>query len=208
MSKPLFVFNALLVVAACLLVAATVREVATPRPLPPPAVLRATPAVPSAAAEATAAEGSGPELVSGGGYGVIAVKNPFSPTRSEAAGGPAVAVGPKPFLHGVVVDGPRSRAFLEDPTVKRTFGYAVGDSIGGGQVQAIKADRVVIARPDGLVEILLQDPAKPRPGPVGQAPGPAPPLGVPRPPAPAVPLTTMPAATGPMGMPPGANPGR
>ena len=101
---------------------------------------------------------------------VIAAKNLFSPTRSEAAAGPVVAAGPKPILHGVVVDGPKSRAFLEDPVVKRTFGYAVGDTVGGGRVESDqrrpRGDR---RDPTGCVEVLLQDPAKPRPAPA--APG-------------------------------------
>ena len=87
-------------------------------------------------------------------------KNLFSPSRSEAPAGPVVAAGPRPLLHGVVMDGPKSRAYLEDPTVKRTFGYAVGDAVNGGRVQSIGEDRVVIARPDGLVEVLLQDPCQ------------------------------------------------
>ena len=95
----------------------------------------------------------------------------FSASRSETAAGPVAAAGPKPVLHGVVLDGPKSRAYLEDPLVKRTFGYAVGDTLGGGRVESIAADRVVIGRGDGSVEVLLRDPSKPRPTP--PAPGPA-----------------------------------
>jgi hypothetical protein len=103
-----------------------------------------------------------------------------------------VAAGPKPLLHGVVMDGPTSRAYLEDPTVKRTFGYAVGDTVGGGRVQSISEDRVVIARPDGLVEVLLQDPAKPKLAvPAAAAATPAPPAA---PAAPGVPASRVPAA--------------
>jgi hypothetical protein len=84
------------------------------------------------------------------------------------------------------MDGQMSRAYLEDPVAKRTFGYAIGDTVAGGRVRSISADRVVIARPDGLVEVLLQDPAKPRVAPPASngaarapsAPGPAAP-GVP-----------------------------
>ena len=86
--------------------------------------------------------------------------------------------GPKPFLHGVVMNGGKSRAFLEDPVAKRTFGYSVGDTVAGGRVQSISADRVIIARPDGLLEVLLQDPAKPRPAPT-TAPGAVPAAGAP-----------------------------
>jgi hypothetical protein len=104
---------------------------------------------------------------------VIATKNLFSASRSEAPAGPVAAAGPKPVLHGVVMDGPKSRAYLEDPLLKRTFGYAVGDNLGGGRVESIAADRVVIGAGDGLVEVLLRDPSKPRPTP----PAPAPPVG-------------------------------
>lgn len=202
MSKRLLALNALLGVAACLLAAALVRELATSRPLPPPSIARVAP---PAVAEASASEASEPDLVSSGGYGIIAAKNLFSPSRAEAPAGPAVALGPKPFLHGVVVDGSKSRAFLEDPAAKRTFGYAVGDTIGGGRVQSITLDRVVIARPDGLVEVLLHDPSKPRPAvPTAAAPLP----GMPGRPV----ATTVPPAVGPgagvptLGVAPGANP--
>ena len=110
---------------------------------------------------ATAPSVSAP--LSAAGYSVIATKNLFSPSRTEAPAGPVATAGPKPVLHGVVVDGPKSRAYLEDPVVKRTFGYAVGDILGGGRVESITADRVVIGRGDGSVEVLLRDPSKPRP---------------------------------------------
>jgi hypothetical protein len=150
---------------ACLFAAGLTRELLAAYPLPTsPAPRGARPA----AVPALASPASVPAPAS---YGVIAAKNLFSPSRSEAAAGPVAAVGPKPLLHGVVVDGPKSRAFLEDPVVKRTFGYAVGDTIGGGRVESISADRVVIGRADGLVEVLLQDPAKPK-APTPAAPSP------------------------------------
>ena len=60
------------------------------------------------------------------------------------------------------MDGPKSRAYLEDPLLKRTFGYAVGDTVGGGRVESIAADRVVIGRGEGLLEVLLHDPSRTR----------------------------------------------
>jgi hypothetical protein len=162
--------NVLVGLLGCLFAAGVVRELLTPLRLPPPSAPRAaqpvrvappTPAPPAAAAS----------------YAVVASRNLFSPTRSEAAAGPAVAAGPKPYLHGVVMNGVKSRAFLEDPVAKRTFGYSVGDTVAGGRVQSISADRVIIARPDGLLEVLLQDPAKPRPAPT--APGAVPAAGAP-----------------------------
>jgi hypothetical protein len=69
-----------------------------------------------------------------------------------------VAAAPlaKPILYGVVVDGARA-AFLEDPAfcAWRLLGGRHG---GGGTIQKIADDRVVIVRPEGPIEILLQDP--------------------------------------------------
>ena len=157
--------NIALALVGCLLAAALTRELVAAHPLPSPPLPRATRAV------ATAPPPSASSPPSTAGYGVIAMKNLFSASRSEAAAGPVAAAGPKPVLHGVVLDGPKSRAYLEDPLVKRTFGYAVGDTLGGGRVESIAADRVVIGRGDGSVEVLLRDPSKPRPTP--PAPGPA-----------------------------------
>lgn len=156
MSRRFLALNVLLGLLGGLCAAGLIRELLTPLPLPPPPT-------PRAAATATVSASAPTPSAPSGAYGVIASKNLFSPSRSEAPIGPVVAAGPKPLLHGVVMDGPRSRAYLEDPAVKRTFGYAVGDAIGGGRVQSISQDRVMIARPDGLVEVLLQDPAKPKP---------------------------------------------
>jgi hypothetical protein len=157
--------NIALALVGCLLAAALTRELVAAHPLPSPPVPRATRAV------ATAPPPSASAPPSTAGYGVIATKNLFSASRSETAAGPVATAGPKPVLHGVVLDGPKSRAYLEDPLVKRTFGYAVGDTLGGGRVESIAADRVVIGRGDGSVEVLLRDPSKPRPTP--PAPGPA-----------------------------------
>jgi hypothetical protein len=62
-----------------------------------------------------------------------------------------------------MIDGDKSRAYLEEPPAKRVFGYAVGDTIAGGRLDSIRPDRVVIARPEGPVEVLLHDPSKPKP---------------------------------------------
>ena len=165
MSAPLRMLNIALALVGCLLAAALTRELVAAHPLPSPPLPRATRAV------ATAPPPIASAAPSTAGYGVIATKNLFSASRSETAAGPVAAAGPKPVLHGVVLDGPKSRAYLEDPLVKRTFGYAVGDTLGGGRVESIAADRVVIGRGDGSVEVLLRDPSKPRPTP--PAPGPA-----------------------------------
>jgi hypothetical protein len=173
MSRRLLALTLLLGAAACLLAVGLARELLAARPLPAPPAPRALPA-------AKAAPPSAPAAPAPAAYGVIAGRNLFSPSRSETPSAPVVATGPKPVLHGVVMDGPKSRAYLEDPAIKRTFGYLVGDTIGGGRVESIGADRVVIARSDGLVEVLLQDPSKPKPAPTA---APAPPASAAAPPS-------------------------
>ena len=185
MSRRFLALNVLLGLLGALCAAGLIRELLTPLPLPPPPT-------PRAAAPAAVSVPAPTPAASAGGYGVVVSRNLFSPSRSEAPAGPVVAAGPKPFLHGVVMDGPKSRAYLEDPTVKRTFGYAVGDAVSGGHVQSISQDRVVIARPDGLVEVLLQDPAKPKLATPAAAAALTPPPAVP--PAPGVPASRIPAA--------------
>jgi len=154
MPRRLMILNILLGALSCLFAVVLIREVLVVRPLPPPPVLRPTPP-PSPLAPTIAPEG----VVA---YGVIVAKNLFSPSRSEMMAD-AVVAGPTPVLHGVVMNGEKSRAYLEDPVTKRITGYAIGDSIGGGRLQAIRSDRVLIGRPQGTVEVLLQDPSKPKP---------------------------------------------
>jgi len=146
---------------ACLFAAGLVRELGTQRPLPPPPVWRVGAGAAAAPPQPATARASAAPTA--GALVAIAAKNLFSPTRSEAPTGPALVAGPKPLLYGVVMNGPTSRAYLEDPVVKRVFGYSVGDAVGGGRLESINPDRVVIGRPDGRVELLLQDPSKPRP---------------------------------------------
>jgi hypothetical protein len=154
MPRRLLILNVLLGAVSGLFAVGLIREVLVVHPLPPSPLVRPTqPASPSAPTTA-------PEAVAA--YGVIAAKNLFSPSRSEVMAD-AVVAGPTPVLHGVVMNGEKSRAYLEDPVTKRIIGYAVGDSIGGGRLQAIRSDRVVIGRPQGVVEVLLQDPSKPKP---------------------------------------------
>ena len=166
MTARLRLLHPALILVASLLALGAVRELLASRPLPPPPAPRA--------ARPAAAIAPSPEPPLPGGYGVIAAKNLFSPTRTEGPPPAVAAAGPKPTLHGVVMDGARSRAYLEDPAQKRTFGYVVGDPIGGGHVESIAADRVVIGRGGDAVEVLLRDPAKPRPaGPPAPDPPPA-----------------------------------
>lgn len=121
---------------------------------------------PPAAAPA-ASPGAEPQRLPAQAYSMIASRNLFSPTRTETpgtglAGGPTINVV-KPSLHGVVLRDGAPIAYLEDPLTKRIAGYRIGDPIAGGTVKTISADAVVIARPDGVVDVRLRDPSKPRP---------------------------------------------
>ena len=156
MPQRLLVLNVVLGLVSLAFAVGIVRTLVVKHPLPSAAAPR-TVAAPQAPA-ITAAADPGADS-----YGVIPAQNLFNPARNETAT-VAVAVV-KPILHGVVIQGGTSRAFLEDPTAKRVSGYSVGDAIGGGKIQKIADDRVLIARPEGMVEVLLQDPSKPRPAP-------------------------------------------
>jgi hypothetical protein len=149
-----------LVLAALACAAGTglVREVIEARPLPPVRALPAPDPRPVLDAGLEVAPPAAPAE-----YRVIAARNLFSASRGEAAAviAPALA-GPKPILHGVVLDGERSRAYLDDPVAQRVVGYAVGDPVAGGRLEQIQDDRVRIRQPGGVVEILLKDPSKPQ----------------------------------------------
>jgi hypothetical protein len=140
-------------------------------PAPPPEPVTAAPAPPALAA-----------------YAVVAERNLFSPTRTEATPEPprpaaaaATPPAPRPRLHGVVLlpDG-RSRAYLEDVQRRKVFAYSVGDAVSGSRVDQIRPDRVVLRRGGEVFEVLLRDPSKPRVA--AAAPGrPIPPVAPPRP---------------------------
>jgi hypothetical protein len=156
MLRRLLVLNAVLAIVSGALAVGIVRTLLVKQSVPPPAPQRAR-AAPQPATVAAVGD-PGPEA-----HAVIVAHNLFNPARSETAAA-AVAVA-KPVLHGIVIDGAKSRAFIEDPTVKRVGGYSVGDTVSGGKIQKIADDRVVIVRPEGVMEVLLQDPSKPRPVP-------------------------------------------
>ncbi len=161
MSRRLLALNVVLAIVSMTLAAGIVRTLIVRRALPTSAALRTA----TVAAPARATENVDPGL---SGYAVIAARNLFNPDRSETA--VATAPAAKPILHGVVIDGAKSRAFLEDPAAKRVAGYSAGDMIGDGKIQRISDDRVVIAKPKGLLEVLLRDPSKPKAPAVTAAP--------------------------------------
>jgi hypothetical protein len=170
----------------------SVPRVSAARPQPAASV----PAQPTAAAAPAApAPPPGPAA-----YTVVATRNLFSPTRSEAPVTPpapvaAAPVLPKPNLYGVVLQDGAPIAYLEDPVTKRVARYRVGDSVAGGTVKAIESDTVTLARPEGSVAVRLHDPSRPRPAaPTAQTPTPTPTPGTP-------------AAVPPQGIVPGLQPG-
>jgi hypothetical protein len=156
-SRRFLVLNVLLGALACLFAVGLIRGLGTVRALPPVPAPRASQSAPEAGGAAAG------QPVPIGTYQTIATKNLFSPARSEVTVATVAAAGPKPILHGVMLDGPKSRAYLEEPPARRVFGYAVGDTIAGGRLDSIGPDRVVITRPEGPVEVLLHDPSKPKP---------------------------------------------
>jgi hypothetical protein len=168
MPRKLLIINVLLLLIAGASLAFIARQLMTPMAMPLPARTRPTNPTPAARVEE-------PGRGLGGAYTSVAARNLFSPTRTEAppttttaaAATPAV----KPNLFGIILRDGAPVAYLEDPTTKRVAGYRVGDNMAGGTVQTISADSVVIARPDGNLDVRLRDPGKPRPAPVAAAPG-------------------------------------
>jgi hypothetical protein len=183
MPRRLLVLNVALGLVSLFFAVGIVRALLVKHPLPKPTVLRAVaPTPPVAPATASDAKAEA--------YAAITAQNLFNPGRNEMGSSTAATASVvKPILHGIVIEGGKSRAFLEDPSIRRVGGYSIGDSVGGGQIQKIADDRVVIARPEGIVEVLLQDPSKPRP----VAPGPAgPAVTVPGQPVPGQPVPGQP----------------
>jgi hypothetical protein len=189
MRRQLLLVNVALAALAVVSVGYIVRELRTP-------VLerarRPAPAAPPAAAPPASLSSETPS----GGYAVVASRNLFSPTRSEAPATPVGAAAPqvpKPNLYGIILRDGAPVAYLEDPTTKRVAGYRLGDAVAGGTVKQIGADHVVLNRPEGDVNVRLRDPSKPKPAaPVPAAgtpgappqPGAIPPrTGVPTPPS-------------------------
>jgi type II secretory pathway component PulC len=163
MPRRLLVLNAVLAILCMVFAVGIARTLLVKHPVPGPAPAAQRAAAASQPTATTEAGNPGWDA-----FAVIVAQNLFNPGRSETAAAAAVSVA-KPILHGVVIDGAKSRAYLEDPTAKRVAGYSVGDTMGGGKIQKIADDRVVIARPEGMIEVLLQDPSKPRPAPPATA---------------------------------------
>src|SRR5438874_4520180 len=156
MPRTLVAVNVALAAVAALILVYIARQFVAPMPLPVGGRRAATPV-----ATATITE---PPRQPASAYSVVASRNLFSPTRTEAVSTTVISAAPvaKPSLFGIVVREGGSIAYLEDPTTKRVAGYRIGDRIVGGTVQAIKADVVTIDAPGGPMDVRLHDPGKPR----------------------------------------------
>jgi hypothetical protein len=196
-SKRFLIVNVILVGIAAFFAIFLIRDLTHVRSLPSFSARSRPPVSPPAPEEAAQSAVAAERLAN---YNVIAAKHLFNPSRSEnvaaTTAAPPPPPPPKPLLLGVVVDGAQSRAYLEDATSKRVFSYQIGDSVAGGRLETITDDHVVIARPDGRMEVMLRDPAKPKPAPpppTASTPTVPPPQtpGSPSPPAPAQPPTTV-----------------
>jgi hypothetical protein len=163
MPRKLLLINVLLIAMAAGSAVFIARQLMAPMPMPQAGKSRPPAGQPERPADANRAPAAA--------YNVVASKNLFSPTRTEAPVSPvtaAIANVPKPNLFGIVLRDGAPIAYLEDPTTKRVSGYRIGDAVAGGTVQAINADSVSITRPDGKLDVRLRDPGKPRP-PAGPA---------------------------------------
>ncbi len=172
MSRRLLLLNLVLVTAGVVFSVYIVRILLASPQLPAPPALTAPPA--GRAPTDESARAARP-LAS---YDVVAARNLFNPSRSEA--GTAAAPVAKPILYGVVLKDGAREAFLEDPVTKKVLAYKPGDEVAGGQLERIEADRVVIRRGEGTFEVLLRDPQKPKAVAAAQ---PAPPAAQPPPPS-------------------------
>ena len=149
--------NVVLAALSAVLIAYIVRQLVSPTPLPVAGRRAAATTVVPAAIETPRPPA--------GAYAVVASRNLFSPSRSDSGASTTTAAAVplvRPNLFGIVVRDGASIAYLEDPVTNRVVGYRVGDKVVGGTVQTIKADSVVIERPEGPVDVRLRDPGKPR----------------------------------------------
>ena len=162
MLRRLPLVTALLVVLALAFAGVIARELTT---VPRAPVTRPQPAASVAATSAAAPAAPGSNTAAN--YTVVASRNLFSPTRSEAPVAPPTPpppppVLPKPNLFGVILIEGTPVAYLEDPVSKRVARYRVGDSVAGGTVKSIESDTVQLLRPEGQITVRLHDPTRPR----------------------------------------------
>lgn len=121
------------------------------------------PARPAMALAAVGSPVGDPVAASPALYSTIGSRNLFSPTRADTQKtDAALTIVGQLNLFGVALAGEHSIAYLEDPVSKRVFGYRLGDSVAGGVIRAIEADRVVLERLNQRLDVQLHDPSRPR----------------------------------------------
>jgi hypothetical protein len=157
MSKSLLALNLFLAITAVFLSVWIVVVLSTTPGLPPAPSTRPVHQTPSVQ------DASPPLRPSLGAYDNVVRQNLFSPSRSGGATQSApLDTAAKPVLHGVVIVADTGFAYLEDPVSKRVSSYRTGDEVAGGQLERIEQDRVVIRRSEGMLEVMLRDPSKPK----------------------------------------------
>jgi hypothetical protein len=163
-SRPLAAVNVMLAVIALFCVISMMTPLTTPL-LMPAATTPRDALLRTAVRESTQSDYSPRELQTASSQ-IIVARNLFSPTRTElsqeTASSSPTPIIPSARLHGVVVDGQASIAYLEDLTTKRTAGYRLGDKIAGGTVETIDPSAVVVRGSNGPIRISLRDPSRPR----------------------------------------------
>jgi hypothetical protein len=112
-----------------------------------------------------------------GYYELIATRSLFSPNRTDSAlletTGRAELTTPTVALYGVAISDDTRVAFVQDLATKQISSYKTGDRLAGGFLERIEADRVVIMRADGPIEVLLHRPKESQslaPSPQAQSP--------------------------------------
>jgi hypothetical protein len=153
MSRRLLLLNLVLVTAGVVFSVYIVRTLLASHQLPASPSVTAPPADRALTEESARAA---PPLAS---YDLIAARNLFNPSRSEAGTAVGAPVS-KPLLYGIVLKDGAPEAFLEDPVTKKVLAYRTGDQVAGGRLERIETDRVVIRRGEGTFEVLLRDPQK------------------------------------------------
>ncbi|MBI5378621.1 MAG: hypothetical protein HZA23_00500 [Nitrospirae bacterium] len=132
----------------------------------PQGVKESAPARPAAEAPAMPPQGQEAGLQPREAYQVVAVKNPFRPSRTDWEGAGRQVDRPKVFLYGVTLAGEYQSALIAIAPAGKGRGarlYRVGDQVGGYTLKEIKADQVSLALGEDVFTVRLYDAAKPKP---------------------------------------------
>jgi hypothetical protein len=187
--RSLWLFNLFLAVV-CAMLLEVLASAVLDRPsllLGPPAAARQARAASPASRPDVEAPPARPEPPALASFGIILDKdlfrNPYPEPPAAQASRAAAPLAPLPALIGTIFVGEERKAVMRDST--RTEVYGVGQTVAGGTLTEIQADRVTIQRGGGQSEVLLKASIQSGPAPASapQAPGRA----APRPPTKAEP---------------------